>query len=407
MRMQPPLTITTLTLLLAACSHSARPAKHTPTPLQPYNAAAPAAVMAVAVAMAPRAAPSTLAGRQATAGRRAAKIRQPPHQKPQLPSVAAEVANSNAVGQAPAGQAPAAVAAAAQHCVLPEASPAVGFYARDARPKGQVALTFDDGPHPSHTPKVLDLLRRHNMHATFFVVGAAIRPGSYHLIQRMVAEGHTIGSHSYNHDIEMASRRRGRRTVEYVRGQHEVTRILIDLALLAQSAEDFVQAYQRVFERQQVVYMPSAILRQWPLFLRRHHQLLSEAGYAGEQRPYEVLYSRPPGGGPYLGPSQTWQRALNDTALREAGLVNVMWHDESGDTKADKSRDFTFLTNNLQRAFKRGGVVLIHDFIRQDALATALTALAKSTTQVVPLGHMVEHKYHCEEQTLRAQLKRP
>lgn len=60
------------------------------------------------------------------------------------------------------------------------------------------ALTFDDGPHPEHTPAVLDLLARHGQRATFFVIGEhAVRHGA--LLRRLRAEGHTLGLHSHHH----------------------------------------------------------------------------------------------------------------------------------------------------------------------------------------------------------------
>lgn len=61
-----------------------------------------------------------------------------------------------------------------------------------------VALTFDDGPSPEHTPALLDLLRDLDVRATFFVLGrhAHARPD---LVQRMQAEGHGVGSHSRSH----------------------------------------------------------------------------------------------------------------------------------------------------------------------------------------------------------------
>lgn len=61
-----------------------------------------------------------------------------------------------------------------------------------------VALTFDDGPSPEHTPRLLDLLRKAGAAATFFVVGreAERYPG---LVKRMVGEGHRVGSHSWSH----------------------------------------------------------------------------------------------------------------------------------------------------------------------------------------------------------------
>lgn len=61
-----------------------------------------------------------------------------------------------------------------------------------------VALTFDDGPDEDSTPRVLDLLKRYDVRATFFVVGEQARQNP-ELIHRMVAEGHTVAGHSYYH----------------------------------------------------------------------------------------------------------------------------------------------------------------------------------------------------------------
>lgn len=62
-----------------------------------------------------------------------------------------------------------------------------------------VALTFDDGPDPRWTPQVLDLLRANHVHATFCVIGTKARAYPY-LIRRIVAEGHTLCNHSWDHD---------------------------------------------------------------------------------------------------------------------------------------------------------------------------------------------------------------
>jgi peptidoglycan/xylan/chitin deacetylase (PgdA/CDA1 family) len=61
-----------------------------------------------------------------------------------------------------------------------------------------VALTFDDGPHPEYTPRVLDILAEAGVRATFFVVGreAARYP---ELVRRIQAEGHGIGNHTFSH----------------------------------------------------------------------------------------------------------------------------------------------------------------------------------------------------------------
>lgn len=59
-------------------------------------------------------------------------------------------------------------------------------------------LTFDDGPNPHWTPRLLDLLAEHGARASFFLIGAHVEcyPA---LVERMVAEGHRLGNHSYNH----------------------------------------------------------------------------------------------------------------------------------------------------------------------------------------------------------------
>jgi peptidoglycan/xylan/chitin deacetylase (PgdA/CDA1 family) len=61
-----------------------------------------------------------------------------------------------------------------------------------------MALTFDDGPSPQYTPQVLDVLADHGVVATFFVCGDNV--GQYpDVIRRIVADGHTIGNHSWSH----------------------------------------------------------------------------------------------------------------------------------------------------------------------------------------------------------------
>jgi peptidoglycan-N-acetylglucosamine deacetylase len=64
-----------------------------------------------------------------------------------------------------------------------------------------VALTFDDGPDPVFTPRVLDVLAAHGAKATFFVLGerAALHPD---LILRMHREGHTVGTHTQSHRLK-------------------------------------------------------------------------------------------------------------------------------------------------------------------------------------------------------------
>lgn len=74
------------------------------------------------------------------------------------------------------------------------------FLMNGSRHTKRVALTFDDAPDPRYTPAILDILAKHNICATFFVVGnrAAKNPS---IVKRIHNEGHIIGNHSYDHSV--------------------------------------------------------------------------------------------------------------------------------------------------------------------------------------------------------------
>lgn len=64
----------------------------------------------------------------------------------------------------------------------------------------EVVLTFDDGPHPTLTPKLLDILLKHNVKAMFFVLGTMAKTtAGKNAMQRAFNEGHIIGNHSFDH----------------------------------------------------------------------------------------------------------------------------------------------------------------------------------------------------------------
>jgi peptidoglycan/xylan/chitin deacetylase (PgdA/CDA1 family) len=89
-----------------------------------------------------------------------------------------------------------------------------------------VCLTFDDGPHPEHTPRVLDALARDGVQAAFFVIG---RRAERHpdIVRRMASEGHVVGHHSFTHPDPMATpssvmhieARRATETLQTILGQ--------------------------------------------------------------------------------------------------------------------------------------------------------------------------------------------
>jgi cellulose synthase/poly-beta-1,6-N-acetylglucosamine synthase-like glycosyltransferase/peptidoglycan/xylan/chitin deacetylase (PgdA/CDA1 family)/spore germination protein YaaH len=72
---------------------------------------------------------------------------------------------------------------------------------------GVVALSFDDGPDPTWTPKILDILKQKNVHATFMMIGEQAQD-NVSLMKRVMAEGHEIGNHTWTHpDISEISPR--------------------------------------------------------------------------------------------------------------------------------------------------------------------------------------------------------
>lgn len=82
----------------------------------------------------------------------------------------------------------------------------IGTRRLSGRDGDTIALTFDDGPNLDYTPDVLDILRDHDVTATFCVLGdnAAAHPD---LIRRIVAEGHTLCNHTITHDLTLRHKR--------------------------------------------------------------------------------------------------------------------------------------------------------------------------------------------------------
>ena len=88
--------------------------------------------------------------------------------------------------------------------------------------KGEVSFTFDDGPDPEVTPKVLDVLREANVKAAFFVIGR-IAEKHPELVRQMVSEGHAVGNHTYNHDYVFSKAAAEKQVTE---GQEVIEKII-------------------------------------------------------------------------------------------------------------------------------------------------------------------------------------
>ena len=69
---------------------------------------------------------------------------------------------------------------------------------RGSRRRRVLYLTFDDGPHPEHTPVLLDLLAKHRVRATFYLIGQQVERHA-EVVRRIVSEGHGLGNHSWSH----------------------------------------------------------------------------------------------------------------------------------------------------------------------------------------------------------------
>ncbi|MEH1125752.1 polysaccharide deacetylase family protein [Micromonospora sp. CPCC 206061] len=84
-----------------------------------------------------------------------------------------------------------------------------------------VALTFDDGPDPKHTPETLELLRRHRIKATFCLVGVNAKafPG---LVKAIADDGHTLCNHSWDHDISLGARSRATIRANLIRANNAI-----------------------------------------------------------------------------------------------------------------------------------------------------------------------------------------
>jgi len=89
-------------------------------------------------------------------------------------------------------------------CLIASFFPRLSFFlpvvTKGGRSNPLVAITFDDGPDPITTPLLLNLLFKHSVKATFFLIGN--KSEKYpELVQEILAQGHEIGNHSYNHDV--------------------------------------------------------------------------------------------------------------------------------------------------------------------------------------------------------------
>lgn len=96
------------------------------------------------------------------------------------------------------------------------------------RKKKTMYFTFDDGPDPKYTPKILDILKRNDIKATFFIVGANAERYP-EIVRRMAAEGHTVAVHCYEHDYGKIYKSQTAYINDFTKAQAAIERITGEL----------------------------------------------------------------------------------------------------------------------------------------------------------------------------------
>jgi peptidoglycan-N-acetylglucosamine deacetylase len=202
-----------------------------------------------------------------------------------------------------------------------------------------IALTFDDGPDPRTTPRILDSLREHDLKATFFVLGRRVeaRPG---LLRRIVKEGHTIGNHTYNHT---------------------------DMSDLSQKG--------------------------MRLELRRTQAAVDDAlGYH-----YPMVLMRPPYGNPYFDGSDALPEFRK--VVRDQGLFPILWTIDPRDYMRGGRPEGVLRgivrADETGRKGERDQVLLLHDTHRQTAhaLPQIIDHYERSGRHFADVGEMLADKY--------------
>ncbi len=207
------------------------------------------------------------------------------------------------------------------------------LYHKGAGGGNRFALTFDDGPDPTWTPRILDILKAHHVHATFFLIGenAEANPG---LVRRILAEGHEIGSHSYTHpNLGLAS-------PEQVKLELNATQRLLE-SITGRSTTLFRPPYDADSQ-------PSDVAQVAPL------EIADRMGYQ------TVLESIDP---------EDWDRPGEKEIVKRVkaqldGGTNILLHDAGG----ERSQTVKALPKILDYVTARGGAIVpLHELLGMTA----------------------------------------
>jgi peptidoglycan/xylan/chitin deacetylase (PgdA/CDA1 family) len=219
-----------------------------------------------------------------------------------------------------------------------------GLYPKDVLAPW-ISLTFDDGPRPDWTPRVLKLLAEYGVTATFFVVGrmAERYPD---IIKQIAAEGHQLGNHTYSH---------------------------ANLAVLSSQA---------ITEE-----------------LDRAQEAIDKA--LGDH--YELRLVRPPYGSPWYGAWKEEEKARVADAIAERNAFCILWHIGTSDTLPSCTTDS--VVHGLSKAIVkgRGGSVIFHPTkCAKGSVRSVLRMLRREQTATASPYHLLEAKYDCAWQNIAA-----
>jgi len=219
--------------------------------------------------------------------------------------------------------------------VKDDSSPDLATNGKTGTSGNGVALTFDDGPDPRTTPRILATLREHDVKATFFVVGSQVEKHP-DLLRQIVEDGNAIGNHTYDHaNLSKLS-------TKQMRDELERTQEAVDKAL----------------------------------------------GYH-----YEMKIMRPPYGEPYFDGSDALPAFRK--VVRQEQLFPVVWTIDTQDyLKADNPQGIV-KTLASQDKTERDQVVLMHDIHPQDvrALPGVIDHLERAGRQFVGIDQLLRDKY--------------
>ena len=185
--------------------------------------------------------------------------------------------------------------------------------------KGVIYLTFDDGPSAAITPKVLDILKKEKVKATFFVLNYS--KSNEKLIKRIVKEGHTIGIHGYSHEYSK----------------------------IYKSKKAFLN---NVYKLQDKIYKLTGVKTKFMRFPGGSSNTVSRHYYKGIM-------------------------SLLTKEMLSRGFRYFDWNVSSGDAGGAKTSNDVYknVTKNLSK--KRGNMVLCHDFAGNTKTLNALSKIIK------------------------------